>query len=44
MSGPLWNTDLQLEIKYEHVETLLCKLILNYFFAALPQQQNMGAQ
>lgn len=26
-----WYLDLQLEIKYKHVETLLCKLILSCF-------------
>lgn len=30
-SGIWWNLDLQLEIKYSHVETLLHKLILSYF-------------
>lgn len=30
-SGIRWNLDLQLEIKYKHVEMLLCKLILSYF-------------
>lgn len=30
-SGIWWNLDLQLEIKYRLVETLLCKLILSYF-------------
>lgn len=30
-SGIWWYLDLQLEIKYRHVETLLCKLILSCF-------------
>lgn len=36
-SGIQWNLDLQLEIKYRHVETLLCKVILSYF---LPHSLN----